>query len=446
MDRRIVITGIGVFSSVGIGQEAFAQALFAGVSGVKPISKFDVGDFPIRVGAEVPKFKTRDYIPEEQKKAIKVMSYDVQLGVAAGMSAVADARIIPSLVLGKETTTPNGGTVPERVDPARLGISFGCGFISSDVDELAPPYFQAVKEDALDYRQLGDALMKGLTPLWLLKFLPNMPACHISIFVDAQGPNNSLTTGDAASLEAIGEGFRVLQRGWADVMICGGVDAKVNPISLARYRLLGWTNTKPGAPETLARPFEKSRAGFVVGDGAAALILETLDHAQARGATIYGEVLGFGGGCDARGLNKIDPDGRGCRIAMKAALRDAKVNPAEIGAVFANAGGSVQGDRAEARAIASVFGAGPKAAPVTATRSMIGHISSGGGALDAAAALAAFKAGAIPPTLNYDVPDRECPVNVVGKSARQALLDKVLINNGGFGGQFVSLVLGRYNG
>ena len=446
MSRRIVITGLGVFSSVGIGREAFSQALLAGVSGVKPISKFDVGDFPIRVGAEVPKFKTRDYIPEEQKKAIKVMSYDVQLGVAAGMTAVVDAGIIPSLTLGKAGTVPDSGTVPARVDPTRLGISYGCGFISSDVDELAPSYSQALKDDVLDYKLFGDALMKGLTPLWLLKFLPNMPACHISIFVDAQGPNNSLTTGDAASLEALGEGLRVLQRGWADVMICGGVDAKVNPISLARYQLLGWANTKAGAPETLARPFEKSRAGFVVGDGAAALVLESLDHALARGATIYGEVLGFGGGCDARGLNKVDPDGRGCRVAMKAALTDAKVNAADVSAVFSDARGSVEGDRTEARAIATVFGTGPKAPPVTATRSMLGHVSSGGGALDTVAAIAAIKAGAIPPTLNYDVPDGECPVNVVAKSARPARLDKVLVNNGGFGGQFASLLLGRYNG
>jgi 3-oxoacyl-[acyl-carrier-protein] synthase II len=401
------------------------------------------------------------------------MSYDVQLGVVAAMSAVADSGIIPALGKGTAGTVPDSGTVPMsgtvpgRVDPTRLGISFGCGNISSDPEELASSYAAGVKDNAVDYRAIGAEVMKGLTPLWLLKYLPNMPACHVSIFVDAQGPNNSLTTGDAASLEAIGEAFRVIRRGWADVMIAGGVDAKVNPINLIRYRLLGWANMNDGAPETLARPFDKARAGFVVGEGAASLILEELHHARARGAKIYGEVLGFGGGCDATGLNEPHPDGRGCRIAMTAALRDAKTAPADVDAIFANASGAVVGDRAEARAIASVFGpyvahppsgvssssstqpraAGRQTPPlVTATRSMIGHVSAGGGALDAVAALSAIEAGAIPPTLNCDAPDPECPVNVMKRTPLSvANLDRILINNGGFGGQFASLVIGRYS-
>ena len=449
--RRVVITGVGVFSAIGITRESFAQSLFAGVSGVRPIARLNVGtDFPVRFAAEVPRFKTRDYIPDEQKKSIKVMSYDVQLGVVAAMSAVTDSGIIPSLAVGKEEkegTVPQSGTVPWRVDPTRLGISYGCGNISSDPEELAPSYAAGVRDDAVDYRAMGAEVMRGLTPLWLLKYLPNMPACHVSIFVDAQGPNNSLTTGDAASLEAIGEGFRVIRRGWADVMITGGVDAKVNPISLIRYRLLNWVNMSDGAPETLARPFDKARAGFVVGEGAASLILEELNHARARGARIYGEVLGFGGGCDATGMNEPHPDGRGCRIAMTAALRDAKTAPADVDAVFANASGAVVGDRAEARAIASVFGSVRGAGvPVTATRSMIGYVSSGGGALDAVAALSAIEAGAVPPTLNCDAPDPECPVRVTGRTPlKVANLDRILINNGGFGGQFASLVIGRYS-
>ncbi len=447
MDRRIVITGVGVFSPVGIGFDAYSQALLAGTSGIRPVARFQTGEFPGRASAEVPAFKTRDYVPEEHKKAIKVMSWDVQLGVVAAMSAVVDAKIIPSLSLGKAA---EAGAVPssaQRVPPTRLGVSFGCGNIASDPGELSTAYSLIIRDGHVDYKAAGTELMKGLTPLWLLKYLPNMPACHVSIFIDAQGPNNSLTTGDAASLEAIGEAYRVMNRGWSDVMVCGGVDAKVNVLSLVRCQLLGWSTVKDGAPETLARPFEKSRSGFVVGEGAGSIVLEGLEHALARGATIYGEVFGFGGGCDARGLNGVDPDGRGVRNAMKNALRDAKMAPSNVDAIFANASGLVEGDRAEARAIARIFGAGPKAPPVTATRSMIGQTSSAGGILDALAALAAIKAGTLPPTLNYDVPDPECPVNVVKPGASAAKkLDRILINNGGFGGQFASLVVGRYHG
>lgn len=429
MPRRVVITGIGVFSPVGIGQDEYVRSLLSGTSGVAAVTRFETGTFPIRFAAEVPAFKPRDYIPKQHRKAIKVMSWDVQLGVAAAMAAVEDAGII---------------TETGRVDPTRLGTSFGCGHIASNVDEMGEAFAAAVIDGRFDVRTFGTEAMRTFFPLWLLKYLPNMPACHVSIFCDTQGPNNSITSGDCASTQALGEARRVIERGAADVMIAGGVDAKINPISFVRYYLLNATTTADGDPKTLSRPFEKSRSGFVIGEGGAGLILEEYEHARARGATIYAELKGYGSGCDAWRVDEPHPDGRGARIAMQNALRTAGLNASDIDAVFASANGSVAGDRAESRAINAVFGTGrDDAVPVTSTKSMIGFISAGSGVLDVAAAVGAIAEGVIPPTLNYDEPDPECNVNVVANTARKAALDHVMISSGGFGGQHAAVVISR---
>ncbi|HUW55287.1 MAG TPA: beta-ketoacyl-[acyl-carrier-protein] synthase family protein [Planctomycetota bacterium] len=430
MDRRIVITGMGVFSPVGIGVDTYWQSLVSGTSGVRPITRFQVGDFALKMVAEVPEFKPRDYIPKEQRKSLKVMSWDVKLGVAAAMSAVEDARII---VEGK------------RVDPTRLGISFGAGNMMTDLDEVGSSFAAATREGSeVDLCVFGPAAMQGFFPLWLLKYLPNMPACHVSIFCGAEGPSNSVTTGDAASLQALGEGCRAIERGAADVMICGGVDAKIHPVCLTRYMLMGATTTTDTKPEEMSRPFEKSRDGFVPGEGAAAVVIEEHEHAKARGATILAEIRGFGGGCDAYAPEKIEPEGRGTRQALQNALRDATLDAGDVDAVFACANGSVEGDRAESRAIAAVFGDGPDAVPVTSTRSMIGYISAAGGLLDVVAAVRAIADATIPPTINYDEPDPECSVNVVGNTALKKELRNVMVSSGGFGGQHAAILVSGY--
>ena len=430
MNRRIVITGMGVFSPLGIGADTHWQGLVSGTSAVRPITRFDVGDFPIKMVAQTPDFKPRDYIPKQHRKSLKVMSWDVKLGVAAAMSAVEDSQII---VEGK------------RVDPARLGISFGAGNMMSDPDEIAGSFAAAtVKGSEVDLEAFGPAAMQGFFPLWLLKYLPNMPACHISIFCDAQGPSNSVTTGDAASVQALGEGCRAIERGAADVMICGGVDAKIHPVSLARYMLLGTATTRDAKAEELSRPFEKSRDGFVPGEGAGAVVIEALEHAKTRGAKIHAEVTGFGGGCDACAPEKVQPEGRGARLALQNALKDATLDAGDVDAVFSCANGSIEGDRAKSRAIAAVFGDGADGVPVTATRSMMGYISAGGGILDVVAAVRAIADGTVPPTLNYDEPDPECVVNVVGNTALHKELKNVMVSSGGFGGQHAALAVSSY--
>ena len=428
MSRRTVITGLGVVSPLGIGKDCFWEALGSGTSGVGPVTLFDLGDYPVRAAAEVPDFKARNYIPKEHRKAVKLMSRDVQLGVASAMLAVEDAGII---------------TGENRVDPTRLGTSFGCGFIASDVNEIAEAFAVSVIDGKLDLRKFGIESMKTFFPLWLLKYLPNMPACHVSIFCNTQGPNNSLTSGDAASTQAVGEACRVIERGGADVMICGGVDGKVNPISYMRFKILGNVVTRNRKLEELSRPFEKSRAGAVPGEGSVGLILEEYEHAKTRGATIYAELKGYGLGCDAYKVNEVHPEGRGMRIAMRNALRTSGLAPDEIDLIFAGANGSVVGDAAESRAINAVFGEDAGGPLVTSTKSMIGYISAATGIFDVAAAMGALRRQSIPPTINYDEPDPECNVNVVGNTAREATLDNILINSGGFGGQFSALVVGK---
>ncbi|HUU43748.1 MAG TPA: beta-ketoacyl-[acyl-carrier-protein] synthase family protein [Planctomycetota bacterium] len=429
MRRRTVITGLGVISPFGVGTDVFREGLFAGTSAVRPVTRFELGDFPLRVAAEIPDFKARDFIPREHRKAIKVMSHDVQLGVASAMLAVEDSGVLAE---GK------------RVDPTRLGTSFGCGFMASDVNEMGAAFAASVVDGRFDARKFGVEAMKSFFPLWLLKYLPNMPACHVSIFCDTQGPNNTITSGDAASTQAVGEARRVIERGAADVMVCGGVDAKVNPVSFVRYALLCSMTTVDGAPGTLSKPFEKSRAGAVLGEGSVGLILEEYEHARTRGAKIYAEIKGYGLGCDAWRVDEIHPGGRGFVVAMRNALKTSGLSPDGVDVVFAAAKGSVSDDAAEARAIGTVFGQGDDAPPVTSTKSMIGYVSAATGILDVAAAVVALERQTIPPTINYDEPDPECPVNVVANASREAKLNHILINSGGFGGQFSSLVVAQF--
>lgn len=425
MSRRVVITGLGAVTPIGVGADAYWTSLAHGVSGIRPFSRFDVNGFPIKAAAEVRDFDPRAFIP--QKKALKVMAWDIQLAVAAAAMAVDDSRII---------------TPEKRVAPDRLGCSFGAGLISTDIDEIAPTIMHSMDEQKqFKLLRFGTSVMADLFPLWLLKYLPNMPACHVSIFYDAQGPNNSLTTGDTASAQAIGEAFRIISRGKADVMICGGADAKLNLLSMVRYQLTGQANTEGGDAAKLSRPFDRKRAGFVVGEGAAAIVLEEVEHARRRGAKIYAELAGYGAGCDAWRVDTPHPEGRGTQVALKQVFRDSGLTPADVDAVFANARGTRDGDRAECRALHAVCGDLASKVPVTSTKSMLGYISAALGVLDVVAAVRALGEQVIPPTLNYEEPDPECPVNVVAGKAKEAKLRNVLVNTAGFGGQCAALML-----
>jgi 3-oxoacyl-[acyl-carrier-protein] synthase II len=310
----------------------------------------------------------------------------------------------------------DAGLVDGGVDPTRLGVDLGAGLISSELDELAPAIAHASASGTFDFDDYGREGIPMITPIWLLKYLPNMLACHISILVDCQGPSNTITEAEAASCLAIGEAARIIARGRADVMISGGADSKIHPLSLVRMSLLKQMSSWQGEPSQACKPFDVRRDGTVAGEGAGILILEEREHALTRGAKIYGELLGFGSGCDAQAAGGLDPDGAGTEIAVRAALKDANLAPGEVGHVSAHGIGTPVSDLAEARALGRIFG--PESVPVTALKGYLGNSVSGCGAVELIGSLLGVNRALIPPVLNCDEPDPACALDLVRGSPR----------------------------
>jgi 3-oxoacyl-[acyl-carrier-protein] synthase II len=410
-ERRVVITGLGLVTPLGIGVDPFWSSLVEGRGAVRKIQAFPVAGLPNDVGAEVLDLDKKAMIelalPRVKKplrKSLNFMARDIQLSVAGAQLAFLDA-----------------GLEGAGVDPTRIGVDLGAGLISSELDELAPAIDAGFQSNGtFDYNAYGREGIGMITPIWLLKYLPNMLACHISILLDCQGPSNTITEAEAASNVAIGEAARIIARGRADVMITGGADSKIHPLSMVRMSLLEQMSNWSGDPSGACRPFDAARNGWVPGEGAGIIILEERDHAIARGAKIYGEILGFGSGCDASPVGGLDPDGIGTEIAIRAALRDARLTPDEIGHVNAHGAATVVSDLAEARAIARVFGEGPASGvPVTALKGYMGNIVSGCGAVELIASLLGVNRGLIPSALNCDELDPACgSIDLVSGSAR----------------------------
>jgi 3-oxoacyl-[acyl-carrier-protein] synthase II len=404
-ERRVVITGLGLISPLGMGTDPFWTALAEGRGAVQTLSAFPVEGLPNNVGAEVQDFDPRaTAIPKHRKtltKSLKYMARDIQLAVAAAEMAIADAGLA------------DGG-----VDPTRIGVDLGAGLISSELDELAPAITAAYNGSGeFDYEAWGRVGIPLIPPIWLLKYLPNMLACHISILCDCQGPSNSITEAEAASNIAIGEACRIIGRNRADVMVSGGADSKIHPLSLVRMSLLDQMSRGIDDPSAACRPFDRDRDGWVPGEGAGILILEEREHAINRGAKIYGEILGFGSACDAMPGGGLDPDGIGTELAIRAALRDARLEPNQIGHVNAHGAATKVSDLAEARAFHRVFGPGPSV-PVTGLKGFIGNLASGCGAVELVGSLLGVNRGQIPPTLNCVNPDPECGLDVVHGAPR----------------------------
>jgi len=425
VSKRVVVTGMGVVSPVGIGLDLFWKALVAGRSGIGRLSLFPVERFPVKAAAEVKNFRVQDFAV--QKKMIKVMSRDIQLAVAAADLATRDA--------GLETG---------KIDPTRIGVNLGAGLINADIQELRPALVSSVRNGSFSQQAFGAEGMCELFPLWLLKFLPNMLACHISIIYNCQGPSNTITTGHAAGSQAIGEAMRIIERGDADIMLAGGADSKIHPLSLTRFHLLDVVATGDGDPATLSRPFEKNRRGLVVGEAASILVLEELEHARRRNARIYGELIGYG--CASAGTWPEDwaLAGTGVAAAMRRAMHDASISPADVDYINANGSGTLQDDKAEVAAIKTALGAEAQSVPVSSNKSMIGHTCCGAGATETAATVMSFAEGVIPPTINYDEPDPELDLDFVPNEARECPVHCALVNNFGFGGQCTTLAVRKF--
>ncbi len=428
--RRVAITGLGVVDPNGVGKEAFWDACVNGRSGIGPIRCFDASGHAVRIAGEVPDFDVMTYLPSAHRKSLKIMGRASRFAVAAAGQAVADSGLDLS-----------------RGNPERVGVVMGTGLVPIDLPEVAPLLAEACGEDVrLHVDRLGQRGKEALFPLWILKYLPNMTAAHISLIHGAQGPNSTITTACAASTQAVGEAFRLIARDDADIVLAGGSDSRLDPLLLLAYSALGALSPALRPPEEVSRPFDGQRDGFVLGEGAGVLMLEELEHAKRRGAVIYAEVLGLGSSFDAYAVTKPDPEARGAARAIRWALREAHVNPGEVD--YINAHGTITrlNDLMETVAVKRVFGPVARTLPLSSIKSMVGHLIWAAGAVEAVALALTLHEGVLPPTINQTSPDPSCDLDYVPNCAREVPVRTALSTSFGFGGQNAALVLQRFAG
>ena len=440
--RRVVITGLAPITTVGTGVADFWNALLEAKSGIRRIRSFDPARFESQIGGEIDEVKIGDHVPKSYRKAGKIMARDIVLAIAAAHHAVTDAGINTKCIVER-------GEAQERnIDSARLGANIGAGLICADLHELAEALYSATEDGNFSIAKWGAEGMNNLTPLWLLKFLPNMLACHVTIVHNAEGPSNTITCGEASSHLAIGEAFRTIARGVADVCICGGAESKANPMALMRQGLGKRLSTSNDSPKQACRPFGQKRDGTVISEGSGLVILEDLEHARARGARIYAEVVGFGAANDAytpAQPSRPHPEGRGMVLAARKALKDADVSADAIDLVSAFACGLVDHDAIEAKAIKTVLGERVGEVPTLAIKGGLGNNGAGSGAIDLIAAVLALYHATIPPAVNADDPDAEFGLRLITNGPVDAKIDAALCNGYALGGgQNASLVIRRY--
>ncbi len=402
MSERIAITGLGMVSACGIGPDSFLENILQGQSGIGPIDLFPGCIPPGHVGGQCRDFTEstakKKYL-RPQRKSIKVMCRDIQLGVASANIAM-----------------EHSGLELDEQERARLGVEFGADLMLSPPEVIAKATFESRDERGVPTdAKWGEKGIAQMEPLWLLKYLPNMPSCHISIHADARGPSNSLTLEETTGNMSIGESLRIIRRGQADAMIAGTTGTRLHIIKSINYTSMKDLAEPDGlSPQEILKPFDKNRRGEVVGEGACALILERDDLAKKRQADIYGWILSVGSSCVRTPRQGGNPR-QALANAIRMALKHAQVNPEDIGHINAHGCGAKDLDAAEAAAIHDVFGSQASRIPVTAMKPYFGNCGAGSGSLELAASLLAMKQGVIPHTLNYDVPDPECELNVVRK-------------------------------
>jgi 3-oxoacyl-[acyl-carrier-protein] synthase II len=424
--HRVVVTGVGVVAPNGVGRREFSEAIFEGRSGVGFIESFDTAGQDIKIAGEVKNFDVLPFLGE-YKKNVKMMSRAVRFAVGAAALAVEDA--------GLDTS---------RLDPGRFGVCMGTGITPVDVGELVDPIMRGVGTDgAFDMGRFAAARAESIFPLWLLQHLPNMAAAHISILHQAMGPNNTVVTACAAGTQAVGEAFRLIARGDADAMLAGGCDSRLDPHLMVAYTAMKAVSTSARPPSEVSRPFDAERNGFVLGEGAAVVVLESYRRAKRRGATIYAEITGYGSSFDAFGITRPEPEGRGAALSMTAALREARIDPSEVNYINAHGTSTRLNDLMETVAVKRVFGHRAAEIPISSQKSMIGHLIGASGAVEAAATALSLSQGVVPPTINLATPDPECDLDYVPNTSREMPVETAISNSFGFGGQNASLVMTR---
>jgi 3-oxoacyl-[acyl-carrier-protein] synthase II len=432
--KRVVVTGIGVITPIGIGAGAFWEALLAGKIGIRANTVFDQSGFACRLAGCVGEYKIGEHVPKSYRKATKVMARDIELAVIAADYAMRDA----GLQTRAYSETPD-------IDGMRFGCNIGAGLINAELNELTAAMSTARSEgnpNKLDLPRWGREGMGQLTPLWLLKYLPNMLACHVTIIHGLCGPSNTITCADASSHLAIGEAFRTLQRGKADLAICGGAESKVNPMGIVRQALLHRLNeTSNDVPERAVRPFDEQAAGTVFGEGGGLLVLEELEHARKRGARIYAELVGFGASQDTYSVSEPDPTGRSYGMAVANAIKDAGLKAGDVKMVVPHGLGIGSCDEAELRGLEAALGDNLTNVAMSPIKAATGNLAAGCG-VDAATAVLALHGRQQPPAVNTRKVRGGRKLNVAAQS-RDFAGDVTLSSVYSLGGQNAALVFKR---
>ena len=430
--RRVMVTGMGVVSPFGVGKKVYWDGLSAGRSGVRLITSFDASQLPTRFAATVPETDAELEAYVANQKALKTMSRSARFAVVAAAEAAGEA-----------------GLQPDTYDPIRLGTSLGAGGLGMMDLSFLIPAGRLIREAASTGNR-GDAgkfwreLYEGINPVSTLQWLPNIPTSHIAINHNARGVSLTVATACTSSAQAIGEAYRLIKNGVVDAMIAGGADSIINPYGLIAFSGLGVISRNNEEFETAARPFDRRRDGFVLGEGAAVFILEDWEHCRRRSVTPYCEIIGYGSASDAYRLTDEPPDAHGSISAMRMAVDDAALSVDRIDYINAHGTGTPMNDRTETFAIKSLLGSHARSVPVSSTKSMVGHLVAAAGAIEAAATFLALRHQAIPPTINYLEPDPDCDLDYVPNVMRPAPIGIALSNSFGFGGQNACLIAAKF--
>jgi 3-oxoacyl-[acyl-carrier-protein] synthase II len=421
MRRRVVVTGIGCVTPLGTRPEQLWENLLAGKSGVGPTTLFDAGNFPTRIAAEVRDWSMAD--EQEDPQVWSQRSRHSQFAVGAAKQAVLDAGILG------------------HIEPTRWGVYLGAGEGQQDFLRFGQIMTRATASGDFSLKTFVENGLAILDPVAELEQEPNMPSGYVAGMFDVQGPNANCLTACAASSQAIGEATEIIRRGETDAMISGGAHSMIHPFGVSGFNLLTALSERNDEPERASRPFDLHRDGFVLGEGGAMVVLEELEHARARGAHIYGEVVGYGTTADAFRITDTHPEGRGAISCMKMALADAGLQPDAIGYINAHGTSTAVNDKVESLAIRQTFGDHADRLGVSSTKSMTGHLIAAAGATELIICLLALRDQILPPTINYETPDPSCDLDYIPNEARQADCDTALSNSFGFGGQNISLIV-----
>ena len=434
---RVVITGLGAVTSLGLTVSETWAALCAGKCGIDKITAFDPVGFSCKLAGQAPDYKIRDYVPKTFRKAVKLMSRDIELAIIAAGEALTHSGLITK------------GIDPENinVNPERMAINLGASLISCDLVELAPAVAASITDGKFDIHKWGKEGLEQVTPLWLLKYLPNMLACHIGIIHDIQGPSNSITCAETSAHLAIAEAAQIIARGVSDIALAGGAEAKVNPIVMIRQCLLKRaTDHNNDEPASACRPFDAEAKGSVFGEAAGIVILENLENAEKRSAKILAEVVGIG---QSNNLNPqyehLEPDGKGIEIAIKKAMADAQIGPEDLDLIIPHGTGIPSDDLAEAKAIQTALGEAATGATVWPTKSMLSNTGAASGAVDVIAAVCAMVDGKIPPAKNCGTRADGCNLNISDK-LQEKKIRYALSCSYTYGGQTAAVILKNFDG